>query len=345
MRRVSTLLTLVALVLAAGSSSAAAAKAPPIALGVAPSKLQTTLIPGQLYKTDLDIYNKGGTAVTLDVYLQDYTISTASAVEFHDPGSLAESAAPWATLGSSLLHLAPHSHRQVLLTVTVPSNAAIGTHTLAVIFRSRGVRSDGNVKYQPAVASLMAAGVENADGTGLVLKGSVETTSVDVNWISLADVWHSSDHVGAAVDWLIHPSVTAHVAIKNDGNTFFNVIKGGTAFTTKLALGGGGARVAAPTYTILPDSVRTVDMTWKDAPLFGRGSAETRIYYNDSAHLPVAVTPFTIIPWHLIIVIGVVLTLFVTWRMVRRRRQPGRRVRKGSTSTAPSPWMARGTGV
>jgi hypothetical protein len=344
MRKVATLLTLVALVLAAGSSSAAAgATAPPIALGVAPSKLQTNLIPGQLYRTDLDIYNKGGSAVTLDVYLQDYTISTASVVEFRNPGTLAESAAPWATLGSSLLHLAPHSHRQVLLTVTVPSNAAIGTHTLAVIFRSRGVSSDGNVKYQPAVASLMAAGVRNADGTGLVLKGSAETTSVDVNWIPLSDVWHSGDHVGAAVDWLIHPSVTAHVAIKNEGNTFFNVIKGGTEFTTRPAVG-GGARVAAPTYTILPDSVRTVDMTWKHAPLFGRGNAETRIYYNDSAHLPVAVAPFTIIPWHLIAVIGVLLALFVTWRMVRRRRRR-ERVPAAAGSTAPSPWIASGSGV
>ena len=344
MRRVATILTLAALVLAAGSTSATAgAGSESISLGVAPSKLQTNLIPGQLYKTDLDIYNKGGSAVTLDVYLQDYTISTASAVEFHDPGSLAESAAPWATLGSTLLHMAPHSHQQVRLTVTVPRDAAIGTHTLAVIFRSREIRSDGNVKYQPAVASLMAAGVENADGTGLVLKGSAVTRSVDVNWISLGDVWNSSDHAGAAVDWLIHPSVTTHVEIKNEGNTFFNVIKGGTAYTTTVAVGGSGERVAAPTYTILPNSVRTVDMTWHDAPLFARGSAVTLIYYNDSAHLPVAVTPFAIIPWHLITVVGVVLALFALWRIVRRRRHGGRRAR--SASTASSPWMAPGTGV
>ncbi len=344
MRRIATLLTLALLVMAAGSSSAAAVeKTPPISLGVAPSKLQTNLIPGQLYKTDLDIYNKGGSAVTLDVYLQDYTISKTSAVEFLDPGSLPESAAPWAKLGTTVVSMPGHSHKQVQLSVTVPRDAAIGTHTLAIVFRSRELKSDGNVKYQPAVASLMAAGIENPDGTGLVLKGDVVTRSVDVNWISLHDVWAANDHVGAAVDWLIHPTVTAHVEIRNEGNTFFNVIKGGTAFTTTMALGGSGGRVAAPTYTILPDSVRTFDMTWKDAPLFGRGNAETRIYYNDSAHLPVGVTPFTIIPWHLITVVGVVLALFVLWRIVRRRRHPGRRVR--TTSSAPSPWMAPGTGV
>jgi len=345
MRRVATLLMLATLALAAGSSSAlAGAKPPPISLGVAPSKLQANLIPGQLYKTDLDIYNKGGTAVTLDIYLQDYTISKASAVEFVDPGSLPESAAPWATLGATVLHMPGHSHRQVRLSMSVPRDAAIGTHTLAIVFRSRGVKSDGNVKYQPAVASLMAAAVENADGTGLVLKGDAVTRSVDVNWISLHDVVSAHDHVGAAVDWLIHPTVTAHVEIRNEGNTFFNVIKGGTAFTTTMALGGSGGRISAPTYTILPDSVRTVDMTWKDAPLFARGNAETRIYYNDAAHLPLGVTPFTIIPWHLITVVGVLLALFVLWRIVRRRPHGGRR-RVRAESSAPSPWMSPGTGV
>ena len=344
MQRIATLLTLAMLILAAGSSSVAlGAKAPPISLGVAPSKLQTNLIPGQLYKTDLDVYNKGGSPVTLDVYLQDYTISAASAVKFLDPGSLPESAAAWATLGATVLHMPGHGHRQVQLSMTVPRDAAIGTHTLAIVFRSRELKSDGNVKYQPAVASLMAAGVENADGTGLRLKGDVVTRSVDVDWTSLHDVWAASDHVGAAVDWLIHPTVTAHVEIRNQGNTFFNVIKGGTAFTTTVALGGCGGRVAAPIYTILPDSVRTVDMTSKDAPLFARGNAETRIYYNDSAYLPVGVTPFMIIPWHLITVVGALLALFVLWRIVRRRRHGGRRVRV--TSTAPSPWMAPGTGV
>ena len=157
MRRIATLLTLAMLILAAGSTSVAlGAKAPPISLGVAPSKLQTNLIPGQLYKTDLDVYNKGGSPVTLDVYLQDYTISAASAVKFLDPGSLPESAAAWATLGATVLHMPGHGHRQVQLSMTVPRDAAIGTHTLAIVFRSRELKSDGNVKYQPAVASLMA---------------------------------------------------------------------------------------------------------------------------------------------------------------------------------------------
>src|SRR5437588_179945 len=140
MRRLTTMSLLAAVLLAAGPGGAASgATAPAISIGVAPSKLRANLHPGQLYKTDLDIYNKG------------------------------------------------------------------------------------NVEYRPAVASLMAAGVENRDGTGLVLRGQVLTRSVSVHWISLKDVWHSSDKLGAAMDWLVHPTVTADVEVRNTGNTFFNI--------------------------------------------------------------------------------------------------------------------------
>ena len=171
MRRLILMLALAAALLAALTADAAAAARPPVSIGVAPSKIQANLIPGQLYKTDLDIFNKGATPVTLDVYLQDYTVSAASAVAFKPAGSLAQSAAPWSTLSTRVLHMPAHSHRRVLLRVDVPATAAIGTHTLAVVFRSRQIKSDGNLRYQPAVASLMAAGVQNPDGSGLVLRG------------------------------------------------------------------------------------------------------------------------------------------------------------------------------
>jgi hypothetical protein len=264
-------------------------------------------------------------------------------VVFKPAGSLAQSAAPWSSMSRRVLHMPAHSHRRVLLTVDVPQDAAIGTHTLAVVFRSREVKSNGNVQYRPAVASLMAAGVENADGTGLVLRGQVVTRSVAVHWISLKDVWHSSDKVGAAVDWLVHPTVTANVEVRNTGNTFFNIIKGGTAFTTSFAIGDRGQLVAAPSYTILPDSVRTVRMSWTGAPTLARGSAATRIYYNDTSYLPVQPGSYTIIPWHLITVVGVPLVLLVGWRVVRRRRRH-RGSRGGGRPAAPSPWMSTGAG-
>jgi hypothetical protein len=340
MRRLLTILTLALVALPAASTGvAAAATAPAISIGVAPSKLQANLVPGQVYRTVLDVYNKGADRTVLDVYLQDYTISTASAVQFEPAGALAQSAGPWASLSARVLRMGPHGHAQVHLTVRVPNDAALGTHTLAVVFRSRQVRTNGNVRYRPAVASLMAAGIENRDGTGLLLRGAVVTRSVDVSWPSLGSIWSSSDHMGAAIDWLIHPTVTANVEVRNTGNTFFNIIKGGTEFSTDFALGARSGRAAAPTYTILPNSVRTLTMRWSGPPAFAKGSAHTRIYYNDRAYLPVATTPFMIIPWHLIIVVGLLLAMVILWRIVRRRRRPRR-----ERVAAPSPWLSASDG-
>jgi hypothetical protein len=176
-----------------------------------------------------------------------------------------------------------------------------------------------------------------------VLRGQAVTRSVSVQWISLRDVWSSSDHLGAVEDWLFHPTVVAHVQVRNTGNTFFNIIKGNTTFSTRFAAGSSGTSVAAPTYTILPNSVRTLDMPWKGAPFMARGDAQTRIYYNDSTHLPVTSTPFLIIPWHLITVVAVLLGMVVAWRVVRRRRHGGGR-RSGKVS-APSPWVSSGSGI
>ena len=57
MRRLILMLALAAALLAALTVNAAAAAKPPVSIGVAPSKIQANLIPGQLYKTDLDIFH------------------------------------------------------------------------------------------------------------------------------------------------------------------------------------------------------------------------------------------------------------------------------------------------
>src|SRR4051794_41850225 len=85
---------LAAALLAAFTANAAAAAKPPVSIGVAPSKIQANLIPGQLYKTDLDIFNTGAAPVALDVYLQDYTVSAASAGGVKAPAPPPRAAAP-----------------------------------------------------------------------------------------------------------------------------------------------------------------------------------------------------------------------------------------------------------
>jgi hypothetical protein len=60
-------------------------------------------------------------------------------------------------------------------------------------------------------------------------------------------VWSSSDHLGAIGDWLFHPTVVAHVQVRNTGNTFFNMVVAWRVVRRRRR--GGGRRsgkVAAP---------------------------------------------------------------------------------------------------
>lgn len=299
-----------------------------LSIGVAPSKLQMRLIPGQAAHAVLRAYDKSTAPVTLDVYLQDYTITSTSAVVFKPAGSLADSAAPWSTLSRTVLHVPANSYRAVRLTIRVPRNAALGTHTLAVVFRSRLVSTNSTgLRYRSAVASLMAAGVTSPTGGGLVVRGQVVGQSLTVSWPSLLSVRSPGDLWNA----LFHPTVHATLGVRNSGNTFFNILKGSTiSFATGTGLGGRNQSLAAPTYTILPGSVRWIGAGWTAAPFLGEASVTTHLYYNHQSALSPASPPSVmIIPWNLLIVIGGLLVLLVAWRVTRSVRR-GRTPRVGS---------------
>ncbi len=313
--------SLAALALAAVAivpNATAAQSAPPINIGVAPSKLQLRLAPGHTSHTVIKVYNKGTKPVTLDVFPQDYTISSDSTVNFKAPGSVPGSAAAWTTLSEKVLRVAPHAYGALDVTVKVPQGIPPGTHTLAVIFRSRTLSTSGGVKFQPAVASLLAAGVTKSDGTGLIFKGAAIPQSVNVHWKSLTSVRSPGD----LWDALFNPTVTAQVAVVNHGNEFFNVLHGTTSFTSGLSLGGSSSDVKAPHYTILPGSVRYIEAAWSGAPFIGMTHLQTHLFYNDTTALSFSSPKnVLIIPWNLLIVLGVVLLAVVAWRLVLVRRR------------------------
>jgi hypothetical protein len=292
--------------------------------------LQLRLVPGHTVHTTIRVYDKGDTPVVLDVFPQDYSIDSQSNVIFKQPGTLPGSAATWTTLSNRVLRVGAHSSRSLGVTVKVPAGIPPGTHTLAVIFRSRTAStSSSGVRYQPAVASLLAAGVTAADGSGLVMRGAAVVQSVDVHWKSLSSVRSPSD----LWDALFNPTVTAQVAVVNRGNTFFNILHGSTSFASGWAVGGSGSEVAAPRYTILPGSVRYIQAVWTNPPFIGWTHLQTHLFYNDTASLSFnSPKNVLIVPWNLLAVLVWVFAVIVVWRLVRRARrrravpESGRRV-------------------
>ena len=300
----------------------------PLSLGVAPSKLQLRLKPGHTVRANLKIYNKGSKPVTIDVFPQDYTVDMDSNVKFLPAGTLRGSAAPWTTLSETLLKVPAGGYRNVVATIRVPQSIPPGTHTLAVLFRSHTITSAAGLRYQSAVASLMAAGVTDANGGGLVLKAGVIAKSTSVQWKSLLSVRSPSGLIHA----LFKPTMTTNIAVVNSGNTFFNILHGAVTYKKGLSLGGSDTTIKAPHYTILPGSTRLITTAWTSAPFLGWSTVQTGFYYNPTTALSLTSPDrVLIIPWNLLFVVTVVTALVVVWRLMRARRRrraqaPGRKV-------------------
>ena len=323
MRRLSFALLLAVLVPIGGTAPALAARLPAIDIGIAPSKLQLKLIPGHTVHASIQAVNKGGHPVVLNVTAEDYTIDAASNVTFYPEGTLPGSAGPWTAFSTNVLRIPAGQMRTLHLTITVPRTATRGTHTLAILFKSQPITSaSGGLKYQPAVASLLAAAVTSSSGGGLVLRGSLTATDVQVHSLPLWDVRSVSD----LVDSLFRPTVTAVLQVHNSGNTFFNILHSTLSFTPGTSLGGSSQKLPLPHYTILPGSVRDIDVSWAHAPFAGQANMQASVFYNPTSAFslpgPVGIT---IVPWNLLLLIACLLGLAIVWRVSRRvlrRRAP-----------------------
>jgi hypothetical protein len=127
--------------------------------------------------------------------------------------------------------------------------------------------------------------------------------------------------------------------VQNQGNTFFNILRGGTTFDTTFGVPGGGATVKAPTYTILPDSTRTIDASWTPGPVVGSGTADVKLYYNDTSALTAPQAKFVVVPWHLILTVLTLFLLLFGMRMMRRSRR-----RRKVSAPVESPWITTKAG-
>lgn len=97
-------------------------------LGVDPPVLLKEARPGETLTQTLRVYNVGTRTVRVRVSLGDWTYDPMGKIQFLPVGSLKESASPWATFAPPEFLLEAKQNRALTYTLTVPPNAAPGTH-------------------------------------------------------------------------------------------------------------------------------------------------------------------------------------------------------------------------
>ncbi len=97
-------------------------------LGVEPPVLLKEAKPGESLTQTLLVHNVGTRQVRVRVSLGDWTYDPMGKIQFLPPGTLKESASPWSTFSPAEFLLGAKESRPLTYTLTLPKDAAPGTH-------------------------------------------------------------------------------------------------------------------------------------------------------------------------------------------------------------------------
>ncbi|WP_022797467.1 hypothetical protein [Thermus islandicus] len=97
-------------------------------LGVEPPVLLEEAKPGESLTQTLLVHNVGTRPVRVRVSLGDWTYDPMGKIQFLPPGTLKESASPWTAFSPAEFLLGAKESRPLTYTLTLPKDAAPGTH-------------------------------------------------------------------------------------------------------------------------------------------------------------------------------------------------------------------------
>ena len=269
-------------------------------LTISPFLLERQLEKGQTLEDSIDVSNTTNNTLPIDIIVKDFLPTGDNGQEiFLDAGQgdPTYSLASWVTIKNSpKLVLGPHEHTNVDFSITPPMNAEDGGHYGAILFSFKGATVNGSavqVTQQLGAVLLAKLGKVTEDGT-----------------IAQFSPNHS---------FYEYPPVDFITRFKNTGNVHVQP-RGGISVYNMFGKQIANVQVNPNAFNTLPNSERNYPAQWKDTFGFGRYTAVERLTYGDSGVMVNASTSFWVIPWRLIIGVGILLfILLVILRTLLRR--------------------------
>ena len=265
-----------------------------IEMTVSPTKQQLSLQPGQQSEGKFSVLNTGEEQFTFKLYASPYFVAN----EQYDPVFNEESSrtqiSRWVTMSEDEITLQPGEKHDVGYTVNVPTDVPAGGQ-YAVIFAETTDESSGE-------GSIIAK-----KRVGMLVYGTVAGDTRDGGEIASSDIgW-----------WQQSAPVTANMRIKNTGNTDFEAI---TKMTVTSLFGKKVYESSEAENVILPDTTRSVDLTWDNASI-GIYTVETTANFLDDTHahkqLVLVISPLAALS----IIVGIVLIVGGTIYAARKKRK------------------------
>lgn len=289
--RISSLLSIAALLLLAGSAEGGAAPKAAYSLTVSPTRL---IVPASRSQAThvFDVSNTGTKSLRVETTFSDIAQGRSGTLSFAPGGPF--SATNWVKATPENFQLIPGQHQKVRVSVTVPPHPEPGEHQVGMVFRVPPKKGSGNLAVSGAIGSEILIGVP-----GKVVR-EVALSNLDAPTFSNGG------------------TTPLTLTIRNLGNVHREYLA-----PHRLVARVNGERVAFPDFSVLRDSVRTVTTDWTDPPLLClctvTVSTDDGQGHTVRARARIIVFPFALAAGTLIMAIGLGLLLRGQHRRSRRK--------------------------
>ncbi len=274
-----------------------------------PSEQDIELRPGDSYIGSVTVYNVGQIPFNFQVEAAPYH----AAGETYDPDFSTEDSYTklknWITFPETNFYVEPDHAVEVKFHITVPKDVMGGGQYAAIIIRTQDVSGDNPVQLAAQLAALIYGHVEGGERReegelakyslpSLMLGGEFKTTSVFKN---TGNVDFRITETLAIRDFFTNQEIMTPTSVSEDNQVIGTV-----------------------SAAVLPNTSRTVNMFWKDAPQLGLFRVTQTISYLDQERTVEKVV--LVCPIWLVLLVGAFVLLFIIWiisRIIaRRRNQP-----------------------
>lgn len=266
-------------------------------MSLRPSEQEVELTPGQQYTGSIVVYNVGKEAFDFEVTAAPYQVKSNN----YEPDFLTESEstklANWITFPTTEFSVEPSQSATVQFVVTVPEGVPGGGQRAAIIVRAK---DDSSVESGVNLVTQIAA----------IVYGHIK--GEELNATGSLSAYHFPTLMSGG-------EFKISSVIANEGNVDFRVTETLTIsdfFTKREVLtpestNASGYPVGTVSATVLPDTKRTIDMIWRDAPQLGIFRVSQTISYLDEEITTEKVV--MVCPIWLIVLVGIMFLLIIIW--------------------------------
>jgi hypothetical protein len=311
MKRLFLLIIITALLAPLGVRAQGGAIAPTI--GVTPAKFFETVQAGKAFDYTIKLRNLGSDSLPLAASVTDIDDISEEGVPIFAESVAKRSAAEWITLGQEDVIVNPGETREVKYNLTVPSDAAPGGYTAAIIFQAQlpsyYFDLDASTRVLPAVSVLAFFTVAG--------QGEITVDQVSIEQLRVPPI-------------VVSTPISVIANVKNGSNFFVQTDAEATiqnVVTKRISSSKLG------TVILLPEKSRRFVAAFENSFLPGIYSASINFKQGDKTL--VGAVKFVAIPWPFIIVI-LLLGIFALGIAGRRRFKHAWAVLRGKDIPQPT---------